>query len=59
MNETAMADDRDDEEEHSVLMLLPLMWVTKMMQANREFLDELDRLQIGEDVKRMFDRKSH
>lgn len=54
-----MADDRDDEEEHSVLMLLPLMWVTKMMQANREFLDELDRLQIGEDVKRMFDRKSH
>ena len=34
------------DEETTALMMIPLMWASKMIQANAEFAAEMDRLDI-------------
>jgi len=34
------------DEEKTALMMIPLIWATKMIQANKEFAAEMDRLDI-------------
>jgi hypothetical protein len=54
-------DDRDDQD--AALMLIPLLWATRMMKANEEFLTELASMPLDDPksvVKRMLvkDQKS-
>lgn len=51
-------DDRDDDD--TALMLIPLLWATKMMKANEEFLTELANMPLDDPrsvVKRMLDKR--
>jgi hypothetical protein len=54
-----MDDDRD-EEDVTALMLIPLLWATKMMEANNEFLAELSNIPLDDPkgvVKRMLEKR--
>ena len=34
------------DEEKTALMMIPLIWASKMIQANKEFAEEMDKLDI-------------
>ena len=34
------------DEEKTALMMIPLIWASKMIQANKEFAQEMDKLDI-------------
>jgi hypothetical protein len=49
----------DDEEETTAMMLIPVLWAAKMMEANNEFLAELASMPLNdpeEIVKRMLEK---
>jgi hypothetical protein len=53
-----MDDELDDDT--SALMLIPLLWATKMMEANNEFLAELASIPLDDPksvVKRMIEKR--
>ena len=53
-------DDRDEEDVTEALMLIPLLWATKMMEANNEFIAELSSMPLDDPksiVKRMLEKR--
>jgi len=53
-------DDFNDEQDRAALMLIPLLWITKMMEANNEFIAELSSMPLDdpkEVVKRMLEKR--
>ena len=34
------------DEEKTALMMIPLIWASKMIQANKEFAEEMDKLEV-------------
>ena len=34
------------DEEKTALMMIPLIWASKMIQANKEFAEEMDKLDV-------------
>jgi hypothetical protein len=53
-----MNDDLEiDEEVAMTLMLIPLMWASKMMRANMEFISDLKGMPIDDLMGKIRDRK--
>jgi|EndMetStandDraft_5_1072996.scaffolds.fasta_scaffold1253410_2 hypothetical protein len=46
----------DDDEDTAAMMLIPLLWATKMMEANNEFLAELASMMPLNDPKDVLKR---
>jgi hypothetical protein len=60
IDEIRIMDDEPDDDT-SAMMLIPMLWATKMMEANNEFLAELASISLDDDpksiVKRMLERR--
>jgi hypothetical protein len=51
-----------DDDNDAALMLIPLLWATKMMKANEEFLTELASMPLDDPktvVKRMMEKSQY